>query len=577
VFDPYFTWLGIPKNQRPPTHYQLLNIPSSEYNREVIEAAAARQMNRVRPHQKGPNSAEAQRLLGEITEARDTLLDPRRRRIYDATSPDAAPWKGTPVAAAPAPAATAAPRPTAARPAAPRKSGDTWWHDAEPEAGEVPATATARPPVNPPPAAPAPAATAPLSLDDLDDEVAVRRPPRRHSGNGLLIALGVLMLVAAAGVVAFVAINKTKEGDTAQTPPEDIVKGLEFKELPVEVPVPKVKAPPEHEPKENLIPKKTPPIHTPEPKQPPKSPPEAGADDLTKPRQYKGHKDGVQAIALAPDGKSFVTAGLDQLVHSWPLSGGEPTRLLKLDAQGVGAVFLNDRTLACCDGGTIFVFDPATPARPRKLSNPRGGMQSLAALPDGQHVLAGCNDGVLRLWDVPAETIRKSIDVGADLKVTAVAVSGDGKLAAAGFFDGTIGTWSLPDGKPVVKRWKAHPGPGGVTALALDADGKRLLSAGADKLGGIWEPRTGKPLAKLSGHDNVPLAVAWLPDGNRVVTAGSDSSVRLWQADTGKPENWSGTTDGKGYCLAVDPQARFVLIGTGRGIVERLPLPPASK
>jgi hypothetical protein len=577
VFDPYFTWLGIPKNQRPPTHYQLLSIPSSEYNREVIEAAAARQMNRVRPHQNGPNAAEAQRLLGEITEARDTLLDSRRRRIYDATSPDAAPWKGAQTPTAPVPAAPAAARPTAQRPAAPRKSGEAWWHDAEADADEVPVTSTAKPPMSPPGPTPAPSPPPPLALDELDDDVVVRRPRRRHSGNGLLIGLGVLMLVAAAGVVAYVAINKTKDGDTGATPPEDIAKGLEFKELPAEAPVHKVKAPPEHEPKENLVPKKAPPIHMPEPKQPAKSPPEAGADDLTKPRQYKGHKDGVQAIALAPDGKSFVTAGLDQLVQSWPLSGGEPTKLLKLDAQGVGALFLNDKTLACCDGGTIFVFDPANAARPRKLSNPRGGMQSLAALPDGQHLLAGCNDGTLRLWEVPAETIRKNIDAGADLKVTAVAVSSDGKLAAAGFFDGTIGTWSLPDGKPVAKRWKAHPGPGGVTALALDSEGKRLLSAGADKLGGIWDPRTAKPLAKLAGHENVPLAVAWLADGERVITAGSDSSVRLWQADTGKPESWSGTTDGKGYCLAVDPQARFVLVGTGRGIVERLPLPPASK
>jgi WD40 repeat protein len=576
VLDPYLTWLGIPKNQRPPTHYQLLGIPSSEFNRDVIEAAAARQINRLRPHQNGEHADEVQRLLGEIAEARDTLLDPRRRRIYDATSPDAAPWKGTQAPSAPAQPAPVAPRPAASRPAAttPRKAGDEWWEQAAPDEPQVPARPAAKPPVAPPPAAPEPAAADPLGLDGPDEEVIVRRPRRRHQGSGLLIWLGVLMLVAAAGVVAFVAINK-KDGETAPTPPEQIVKGSDPKELlPIEVPILKAKAPSEHQPKEPPTPKKTPAINFPEPKQPPKNPlAVAGADDLTKPRQYKGHKDGVQAIALAPDGKWFITVGLDQLVHYWLLSGGQPTKVLTLDAQGVGAVFLDEKTAACCDGGTIFVFDPANPAAARKLPNRRGGMQSLVALPNGQQLFAGCNDGMLHLWDVPAETIRKSIDAGADLKVTAVAVSGDCKLAAAGFFDGTIGTWSLPDGKPVARRWKAHPGPGGVTALALDADGKRLLSAGADKLGGIWEPRTGKPLAKLAGHENVPLAVAWLPDGQRVITAGSDSSVRLWLADTGKPESWSGTTDGKGFCLAVDPEARFVLIGTGRGIVERLPLP----
>ncbi len=30
MFDAYHRWLGIPKDQRPPTHYQLLAIPPDE-------------------------------------------------------------------------------------------------------------------------------------------------------------------------------------------------------------------------------------------------------------------------------------------------------------------------------------------------------------------------------------------------------------------------------------------------------------------------------------------------------------------------------------------------------------------
>ena len=37
MFDPYHKWLGIPKDQRPPTHYQLLGISPTEQDREVIE------------------------------------------------------------------------------------------------------------------------------------------------------------------------------------------------------------------------------------------------------------------------------------------------------------------------------------------------------------------------------------------------------------------------------------------------------------------------------------------------------------------------------------------------------------
>ena len=42
-FDPYHKWLGIPKNQRSPTLYQLLGIMPGESDLEVIEEATVRQ------------------------------------------------------------------------------------------------------------------------------------------------------------------------------------------------------------------------------------------------------------------------------------------------------------------------------------------------------------------------------------------------------------------------------------------------------------------------------------------------------------------------------------------------------
>ncbi len=42
-FDPYYRWLGLPKGQCPPTHYQLLEISPTEDDRPAIEAAINRQ------------------------------------------------------------------------------------------------------------------------------------------------------------------------------------------------------------------------------------------------------------------------------------------------------------------------------------------------------------------------------------------------------------------------------------------------------------------------------------------------------------------------------------------------------
>jgi hypothetical protein len=83
MFDPYHRWLAIPKDQRPPTYYQLLGVSSEEQDPEVIEEAALRQTSHVRLYQTGPHAQQCQDLLNEIGQAKVTLLHPQKRQDYD--------------------------------------------------------------------------------------------------------------------------------------------------------------------------------------------------------------------------------------------------------------------------------------------------------------------------------------------------------------------------------------------------------------------------------------------------------------------------------------------------------------
>lgn len=84
AFDPYESWLGIPADRRPPTHYDLLGLSLFESEAETIEQAALRRMSRVRQHQLGPHSDLSQEILAELARARLILMDPDRRADYDA-------------------------------------------------------------------------------------------------------------------------------------------------------------------------------------------------------------------------------------------------------------------------------------------------------------------------------------------------------------------------------------------------------------------------------------------------------------------------------------------------------------
>lgn len=84
MFDPYHKWLGIPPEQRPPTHYQLLGIAAGEKDLEVIEEAALRQTAHIRAYQVGPHAQDCTRILNELAQAKTVLLNPAKRKEYDA-------------------------------------------------------------------------------------------------------------------------------------------------------------------------------------------------------------------------------------------------------------------------------------------------------------------------------------------------------------------------------------------------------------------------------------------------------------------------------------------------------------
>lgn len=83
VFDPYARWLGIAPQDQPPNHYRLLAISRAEQDPQVIRAAADRRMDQLQAFESDDRPELIERLLGEITRAHDTLVNPHARAKYD--------------------------------------------------------------------------------------------------------------------------------------------------------------------------------------------------------------------------------------------------------------------------------------------------------------------------------------------------------------------------------------------------------------------------------------------------------------------------------------------------------------
>ncbi len=83
MFDPTHKWMGIPPDEQPPHHYRLLSIATFESDREVINAAADKQLAFLHPLADGEHGAAAADLANQVSAARLCLVSDTRKRAYD--------------------------------------------------------------------------------------------------------------------------------------------------------------------------------------------------------------------------------------------------------------------------------------------------------------------------------------------------------------------------------------------------------------------------------------------------------------------------------------------------------------
>ncbi|MEX0713546.1 MAG: hypothetical protein WD278_14410, partial [Pirellulales bacterium] len=83
-FDPYHAWLGVASATRPPNHYELLGLPAFESDIGRISSAFELRKVRVTQMATGAQTALAEKVLRELSNAKQTLITASAKQAYDA-------------------------------------------------------------------------------------------------------------------------------------------------------------------------------------------------------------------------------------------------------------------------------------------------------------------------------------------------------------------------------------------------------------------------------------------------------------------------------------------------------------
>jgi WD40 repeat protein/serine/threonine protein kinase len=270
------------------------------------------------------------------------------------------------------------------------------------------------------------------------------------------------------------------------------------------------------------------------------------------------------SVSLSADSRFALTGGNDGTMRLWDLTklgveAGEPVKaeggseLARLDLKPntTADLALGPKGQTLVFGSRILgVVNPVDGKLLRSIPVEAGVfLLRLAVAPDERHVLAGCSDHRLRLFDTTDEKVVRTFE-GHTSNLHAVAVSPDGEWAAS-------------------------------AAGGIDPNQKRI-----DCTVRIWEMKTGKLRHTLEGFTSLPRGVAFSPDSKQVIAIGWPSELRVWSVADGKPVKTAKLSDNPNgpFSLSRDGK-RLLYPGAGAFIlwdidqdrqVQRLPIPRGS-
>jgi WD40 repeat protein len=172
---------------------------------------------------------------------------------------------------------------------------------------------------------------------------------------------------------------------------------------------------------------------------------------------------------------------------------------------------------------------PATARLDQTIDKLPGPGFAIAANEQTGILAAACEEGKVVYWNkavglgVRVGEMTPNVLAGHKGPVTALAWS-SGTVLASGGADKNAILWAMPDGKAEHTLSFGHT----VRSLAMTPDGKTVAVGGDGDAIQLYDVATGKAGAKLAGHKDAVLCLAFDHEGKQLVSGGYDDNAILW-------------------------------------------------
>jgi len=180
---------------------------------------------------------------------------------------------------------------------------------------------------------------------------------------------------------------------------------------------------------------------------------------------------------------------------------------------------------------------------------------------DGTKIIRGSTTGIY--FYHPAGLVLSAFTAASGW-VTAIDLSPDEELIAAGYRDGSLRVW---DASTFQLIWTVKNNEKEISSVEFSPDGSRIITSSGEKIALIQDSATGAVQNKLEGHLLGINSAQFSPDGKLILTGSNDFKIIIWDANTGlkirELNNQAAVLD-----MAISPDNNSVAAGLNNASIK---------